>query len=93
MNEMQINDFCEINNIKEKFSSFFNVLIENNSCEDLNISDKNISIDLEKIHSGIIRNQYFLFKTKVINKKKELGHYSLIFEQNGKLIDEFFVIY
>ena len=90
---MQINDFFEINNIKEKLGSFFNVLIENNSCEDLNISHKNISINVENIHSEIINNQHFLFKTKVKNRMIELGHYSLIFDPNGKLIDEFFVIY
>ncbi len=93
MNEIQIKEFIEFNNLKEILSNSFKSIIENNTCEDLCVSDKNISIDLNQIEYDSKKNPFITFKCKINNGEKSIGFYSVVFEQTGELIDDFFVIF
>ena len=93
MNEIQIKEYIEFNNVKEILSNSFKSIIENNTCEDLDIDNKNISIDLDNIEYDSKKNPLITFKCKIINQDKTIGFYSIVFEQTGKIIDDFFVIF
>lgn len=92
MNEIQTKDFIDANNVKEILSNSFKSIVENNTCEDLNLSNKNISIDLNHIQIDL-KNPFITFKCEIINQEKIIGFYSVVFEQTGKIIDDFFVIF
>ena len=93
MSEIQIKEYIEFNNVKEILSNSFKSIIENNTCEDLDIDNKNISIDLDNIEYDSKKNPLITFKCKIINQDKTIGFYSIVFEQTGKIIDDFFVIF
>ena len=92
MNEIQTKYFIDSNNVKEILSNSFKSIVENNTCEDLNLSNKNVSIDLNHIQCDL-KNPFITFKCKIINQDKTIGFYSVVFEQTGKIIDDFFVIF
>lgn len=93
MNEIQIKEYIEFNNVKEILSNSFKSIIENNSCEDLDVSYKNISIDLNNIEYDSKKNPLITFKCKILNEEKIIGYYSIVFERNRNIIDDFFVIF
>lgn len=53
---------------------------------------ENVSIDLNHIQSDL-KIPFITFKCEIINQDKTIGFYSVVFEQTGKIIDDFFVIF
>jgi hypothetical protein len=93
MNEIQIKEFIEFNNVKEILSNSFKSIIENNTYKDLDVSNKNVSINLDYIKYDSKKNPFITFRCEIINQEKTIGFYSVVFEKNGKIIDDFFVIF
>ena len=93
MNEIQIKEYIESNNVIEILQNSFLSIIENNSCEDLNIESKNVTIEINNIEYVSTKNSLNIFKTKINFNGKAIGYYSLAFQKNGKVEDDFFVIF
>ena len=92
MNEIQKKEYIEKNNVIQILQNSFMSVIANNSCEDLDIESKNVSIDINNITFDSTKSPLIIFKTKINYNGKTIGYYSLAFEQNGKVEDDFFVI-
>lgn len=93
MTNFQIIDFTAKHDIHQKFIKSFKSLLDQNTCEDLNISKKNISIETEKLDSELLDGNAIAFKSQIDQDGNKIGYYRLVFSLNGALIDDFFVIY
>ncbi|WP_431293961.1 hypothetical protein [Pedobacter sp. P26] len=86
-------DFIAIHDVHQKFIKSFSSLLEQNTCADLDISNKNISIETENIDFELLDGDAIAFKSQIDQDGKKIGYYRLVFTVNGELIDDFFVIY
>lgn len=86
-------EYIENNNVIQILQNSFMSVIANNSCEDLDIKSKNVSININDITFDSTKSPLIIFKTNINYNGKTIGSYSLVFEQNGKVEDDFFVIY
>lgn len=93
MNEIQIKEYIESYNVIQILQNSFMSIIENNSCEDLDIKSKNVSIDINDVEYDSRKNPLIIFKTKINYNGKAIGYYSLVFEKDGKVEDDIFVIF
>ena len=93
MDKIQIIDFIKTHNIKYSLVENFKNVLETNSIEDLDITTKILSIETENIITELIDEVWILFKTKIKQDGNDIGHYSLKYDLNGELIDEYFTIY
>jgi len=93
MNDFQIKNFIAIHNVHQTLIKSFNSLLNQNTVEDLNITDKNVSIDAEKIDFELLTADTVAFKSDINQDGSTIGYYRLIFDLKGALIDDFFVIY
>jgi len=88
----QIEEFIENHNLKNELSNSFKYLLENNSLEDLGIEDKNISIDANIIRYKILETGFHSFQTPILKDGSAVGYYSLDYDNNAEIIDDFFII-
>ncbi|MDP9957446.1 hypothetical protein J2X97_003115 [Epilithonimonas hungarica] len=88
----QIKEFIENHNVKNKLSNSFKYLLENNSLEDLDIENKNISIDENIIRHKILETGFHSFQTPIFKDGNEIGYCSLDYDDNAEIIDDFFII-
>ena len=93
MANFQIKDFIETNNISDTFIKSFRSLLEQNTCTDIDISHKNISIETENLDFELLDEDAIAFKSQIDQDGSIIGYYRLIFALNGELIDDFLVIY
>ncbi len=93
MNDFQIKDFIAIHNVHQTFTKSFNSLLNQNTAEDLNINDKNVSIDVENLEFELPGDDVIAFKSDINRDGNKIGYYRLVFALNGKLLDDYFVIY
>lgn len=93
MNKIQVIDFIEIHKIKQSLIENFSNVIQHNSMDDLDITTKILSIETENIITELIDEVWISFKTKIKQDGNDIGHYSLKYDLNGELIDEYFIIY
>lgn len=93
MNKLQINDFIETYNIQNVFTNAFTSLLEQNTCEELGVTDKNLSIDVEHLEFELSDFNMVAFKSAVEQNNNKIGYYKLIFTSDGELADDFFIIY
>lgn len=93
MNDPQIKNFIENYNVSETYIKSFNSLLDQNTCADLDISNKNISIETENLDFELLDGDAIAFKSQIDQDGNKIGYYRLVFALNGALIDEFFVIY
>jgi|GEM_PF-2033514 len=93
MNDPQIKNFIENYNVSGTFIKSFSSLLDQNTCADLDISNKNISIEIEKLDFELLDGDAIAFKSQIDQDGNKIGYYRLVFALNGALIDEFFVIY
>lgn len=93
MDKIQIIDFIEMHNIKYSLVENFKNVLKNNSIDDLDITNKNLSIETENIITELIDQVWISFRTKIKQDGNDIGHYSLKYDLNGELIDEYFTIY
>ncbi len=78
--------------IEEIENSFKNIL-ENHICEELEIENKNISINSKNIEHSKTEFGYYKFKTPIFNDlKNEIGYFALVVTNENERIDEYFVI-
>jgi len=92
MNSFQIKDFTAKYNVHQTFIKSFSSLLDQNNVEDLDITDKNISIDVENLEFELLGNDAVAFQSDINQDGRTIGYYKLVFDLKGKLIDEFFVI-
>jgi len=92
MTDFQIKNFITIHDIHQKFIKSFSSLLEQNTCEDLDISHKNISIETRNLDFELLNGDAIAFKSQIDQDGNIIGYYRLVFALNGALIDEFFVI-
>lgn len=88
----QSDEFLEKHKIKERLKNSFSCLIEINSATDLDIDDKNITIDLDSIIYKLTELNFHSFQAPITKNKNKIGYYMLIFTDTAELIDELFVI-
>ncbi|KRT16550.1 hypothetical protein ASU31_10335 [Pedobacter ginsenosidimutans] len=93
MANFQIKDFIETNNISDTFIKSFRSLLEQNTCEDLDIRHKNISIETRNLDFELLNGDAIAFKSQIDQDGNIIGYYRLVFALDGTLIDDFFVIY
>lgn len=93
MDKYQIKDFIETHDIPDTFIKSFRSLLDQNTNEDLDITDKNVSIDVENLELELLDSNHIAFKCQIIDNTNKIGYYKLIFTSEGELIDEFFVIF
>lgn len=93
MTDFQIKDFITIHDIHQKFIKSFSSLLNQNTCTDLDISHKNISIETENLDFELLNGDVIAFKSQIDQDGNKIGYYKLVFALNGTLIDDFFVIY
>lgn len=91
--DFQIKDFITIHDVHQKFIKSFNSLLDQNTCADLDIGHKNISIETENLDFELLNGDAIAFKSQIDQDGNKIGYYKLIFALDGVLIDEFFVIY
>ncbi|MGV0923166.1 hypothetical protein [Empedobacter tilapiae] len=78
--------------IKTELDKSFSDLLNSNSCEDLNINNKEISINTANINYNKTTLNFHLFKTPILEKNNEIGYYALEYDSKFQLIDNYFVI-
>lgn len=93
MTDFQIKDFITIHDVHQKFIKSFSSLLDQNTCADLDISNKNISIETENLDFELLDRDTIAFKSQIDQDGNKIGYYKLAFTMNGALIDDFFVIY
>lgn len=93
MADFQIKDFIENYSISDTFIKFFSSFLDQNTNEDLDITDKNVSIDIENLEFELLDSYHIAFKSQIDQDGNKIGYYRLVFALDGTLIDDFFVIY
>ena len=93
MSNLQIKDFIAIHHVHQKFIKSFSSLLDQNSCADLDIGHKNISIETENLDFELLNGDAIAFKSQIDQDGNKIGYYKLVFALSGALIDDFFVIY
>ena len=88
----RINEFIENHNIKNELKSNFERLLKKNSEKELDIADKNITIDSENIEYKKTEFNFHFFQSSILKNQNKKGYYALIYDDNVNLIDELFVI-
>ncbi|MGQ7852790.1 hypothetical protein ACUN24_00925 [Pedobacter sp. WC2501] len=93
MTNFQIIDFTAKHDIHQKFIKSFKSLLDQNTCEDLDISNKNILIETENLDFELLDGDAIAFKSQIDQGGNKIGYYRLVFTINGELLDESLVIY
>ncbi|WP_293785728.1 hypothetical protein [uncultured Pedobacter sp.] len=91
-NNLHIKKFVAAHNIHHIFIQSFKSLLDQNTCEVLDITDKNISVDTENIEAEVGDLNTITFKSTVHQNNNKIGYYKLVFTTAGELMDDFFVI-
>ena len=89
----RFNEFFGELNITNELTTHFKKLLKNSSEKDLDIADKNICIDLENLEYKKTEFNFHSFQCSILKDQNKIGYYSLIYDENAKLIDELFVIF
>ncbi|RVT76570.1 hypothetical protein EOD40_08685 [Flavobacterium sufflavum] len=93
MIEEEINQFIRIHKIEDKIQKSFEYLLYSNASDEIDINSKNISINPKNLKYKLTEINSHSFQTPIINKSIEIGNYTLLYNSEGKLIDDIFVIY
>ena len=93
MTEEEINQFIIIHKIEEEIQNSFKCLLDSNTSEELDIDSKNISITSKKIKYKLTELNHHSFQTSINKADVEIGYYALLYNDDGKRTDDFFIIY
>ena len=63
--DLQIKNFRSAQNIHHVFIKSFKSLLDRNTCEDLDITDKNISVDIKNIGFEVADSDTITFKSTI----------------------------
>ena len=90
----QIKKLIEEFEIQEKIEKSFMKILEFHTCDELDIENKNISINTKNIEHSKTEFGYNKFQTSIINEqKKEIGYFALVVTNENEKIDEYFLIF
>ena len=90
----QIKKLIEEFEIQEKIEKSFMKILEIHTCDELDIENKNISINTKNIEHSKTESGYNKFQTSIINEqKKEIGYFALVVTNENEKIDEYFLIF
>ena len=90
----QIKKLIEVFEIQEKIEKSFMKILEIHTCDELDIENKNISINTKNIEHSKTEFGYNKFQTSIINEqKKEIGYFALVVTNENERIDEYFLIF
>jgi hypothetical protein len=79
--------------IQEQMENSFKTILEKNTAGDLDIENKNVSINSQKIEYSKTDLSYHRFQTNILDdKNRNIGYFVLIVSNNNETIDEYFVI-
>ncbi|VDH15464.1 Uncharacterised protein [Algoriella xinjiangensis] len=90
---VQINEFIKNYKIKNILLDNFEKLLKNNSEKQLDIIDKDIAINSKKIEYKKTENNFHSFQNSILRNDTEIGYYTLVFDNDVNLVDEYFVIF
>lgn len=90
MNKIQIKKYVEVNNGRI-ILKFFKSILQNNTCEELDIKNKNISLDFNNVEY-VFRNLTLSSCSKIYDTNNAIGYYSVVLNEFGEIDDDFFVI-
>ncbi len=93
LQEEEINQFIRIQKIEDEIQKSFESLLDDNTSDELNINSKNISINPKKIIYKLTELNFHSFQTSINNGEIEIGYYALLYNDDGKRTDDFFIIY
>ena len=88
----QIKEIIKKYKIKTKLEKSFSDFLGSNSCEDLDINDKEIQINSNNINYNHTALNFHLFKTPILKENNEIGYCALEYDSKFQLIDNYFVI-
>lgn len=91
--EEEINQFIRIQKIEDEMQKSFESLLNGNTSDELDINSKNISINPKKIIYKLTELNFHSFQTSINNREIEIGYYALLYNCDGKIMYDFFVIY
>lgn len=91
-NKLEIEDFITIHNVKSELLFLFQEVLNNNSEKDLDLIDKNISINVNNINYIFSNYTFLIFSVPILKNDSVIGFYSLEYDDSGKVIDDFFEI-
>ena len=79
--------------IQEKMNNLFKYILANHTCEDLDIENKNISINSKNLKYSKTEFDYHKFQAPILNDNKtQIGYFALVVTNDSEIIDEYFVI-
>lgn len=79
--------------IQEKIENSFKKILEDHTCEELDIENKNISINAKNIEHSKTEFGYNKFQTPIINDINiQIGIFALVVTDENERTDEYFVI-
>lgn len=79
--------------IQEEIEKSFKNILENHTCEELNIENKNISINSKNIEHSKTDFGYNKYQTPIFNDTNiQIGNFALVVTNENERIDEYFVI-
>jgi len=93
MTVIQIKNFIENYSVSDTFIKSFSSLLDQNTCTDLDISNRNISIETENLDFELLNGDAIAFKSQIDQDGNKIGFYRLVFTSEGELTDESFVIF
>ncbi len=91
--EMEKDDLIQKFGIKEQIDTSFRAILKENTAEDLDIENKNLSINSRNIEYSKTELGFHIFNTQILDEKnKAIGYIALIVTNTNERIDEYFVI-
>ena len=87
-NKLEIEDFITIHNVKSELLFLFQEVLNNNSEKDLDLINKNISINVNNINYIFSNYTFLIFSVPILKNDSVIGFYSLEYDDSGKVIDE-----
>ncbi len=91
-NETEKNNLMLEFGIQEQIATAFKNILELNTTQDLDIENKDLSIDSQNIEYSKPSVGCHRFQTQILdNKNRNIGYYALVVSDTNEIIDEFFV--
>ena len=91
--EMGKDDLIQKFAIKEQIDTSFRTILKENTAEDLDIENKNVSINSQNIEYSKTEFGFHSFQTQILDEKNNsIGYIAIIVTNTNERIDEYFVI-
>jgi hypothetical protein len=88
-----MNNLIAAFNIRKQMETLFQNILSNNSCEELDINNKNISLGTSPIRYTRTDFDYHRFEMSILDEDgNRIGYFSLEVTDKNEFIEEYFVI-